>query len=76
VFSKLSTGSKSTISKLNYEANYYRNITLQGRAVYSSIILLPQANRIVIDDKNITKLEKRIIDTLPATIYSRALAAG
>lgn len=76
VFSKFSGKETKNIHELMYEMTYYRHITLQGETIYSSDILLPWINRVVIDDKNIKRLRKRIKTTIPATMYSRAMAAG
>jgi len=76
VFSKCSTKETQDIHEPMYEMSYYRHTTLQGGAAYSTNILLPWTTRVVIDDKNIKRLGKRIKTTIPATMYSRAMAAG
>lgn len=76
VFSKFSTKENRDIHELIYETVSYRHITLQGGTIYSSDILLPRTNRVVIDDKNIKRLGEKISTTIPASIYSRAMAAG
>lgn len=76
MFSKFFTKETNDIHELIYEITYYRHTTLQGETIYSSDILLPKTSRVVIDDKNIRRLEKRVKATIPATMYSWAMAAG
>lgn len=76
MFSKFAAKETKNIHELVCEITYYRHITLQGEAIYSSDILLPCNNRVVIDDKNIKRLGKRIKTAIPATMFSRAMAAG
>jgi len=75
VFSKFLKGSSSTLGS-TLKTTYYRNTTLSGNTAYSSDINLPGLCRIVIDDKNIARLGRKVERALPASLYSRAIANG
>lgn len=54
---------------------YFELRTLRGGRRYSVEILLGPADRIILDDDSVTNLEARAARLVPATLYSRALAA-
>lgn len=54
---------------------YFELRTLRGGRRFSAEILLGPADRIILDDDSVTTLEARTARLVPATLYSRLLAA-
>jgi hypothetical protein len=54
---------------------YFELRTLRGGRRYSAEILLGPTDRIILDDDSMTTLEARAARLVPATLYSRVLAA-
>jgi hypothetical protein len=54
---------------------YFELRTLRGARRYSAEILLAAGDRIILDDDSVTNLEARTQRLVPATLYSRLLAA-
>ena len=54
---------------------YFELRTLRGARRYSAEILLGPGDRIIIDDDSVMNLEARATCLVPATLYSRLLAA-
>ena len=54
---------------------YFELRTLRGGRRYSAEILLGPGDRIILDDDSVTTLEARAERLVPATLYSRVLAA-
>jgi hypothetical protein len=54
---------------------YFELRTLRGGRRYSAEILLGPGDRIILDDDSVTTLEARVKLLVPATLYSRVLAA-
>jgi hypothetical protein len=54
---------------------YFELRTLRGARRYSAEILLSPVDRIILDDDSVTNLEARATRLVPATLYSRMLAA-
>jgi hypothetical protein len=54
---------------------YFELRTMRGARRYSVEILLAPDDRIILDDDSVTNLEARTNVLVPATLYSRALAA-
>ena len=54
---------------------YFELRTLRGARRYSAEILLAPGDRIILDDDSVTNLEARATRLVPATLYSRMLAA-
>lgn len=54
---------------------YFELRTLRGGRRFSAEILLAPADRIILDDDSVTTLEARAARLVPATLYSRLLAA-
>ena len=54
---------------------YFELRTMRGARRYSAEILLAAGDRIILDDDSVTNLEARTNVLVPATLYSRALAA-
>jgi hypothetical protein len=58
-----------------YSVKYFENETTRGTLRYSSELLLGPADRIILDGNSVTDLESKVARLVPATIYSRLLAA-
>ncbi len=58
-----------------FAVRYFEGRTLRGARRYSAEILLGPEERIILDDDSVTNLEARTSRLVPATIYSRVLAA-
>ena len=54
---------------------YFELRTLRGARRYSAEILLAPGDRIILDDDSVPNLEARTQRLVPATLYSRLLAA-
>jgi hypothetical protein len=54
---------------------YFELRTLRGGRRYSAEIVLAPADRIILDDDSMMNLEARTQRLVPATLYSRLLAA-
>jgi hypothetical protein len=54
---------------------YFELRTLRGARRYSAEILLGTGDRIILDDDSVMNLEARATCLVPATVYSRLLAA-
>jgi hypothetical protein len=54
---------------------YFELRTLRGGRRYSAEILLGTGDRIILDDDSVMNLEARATCLVPATLYSRLLAA-
>jgi hypothetical protein len=54
---------------------YFELRTLRGARRYSAEIMLGPGDRIILDDDSVTNLEARATCLVPATLYSRLLAA-
>ena len=58
-----------------YSVKYFENKTPRGTLRYSSELLLGPADYIILDGNSLTALESKVARLVPATIYSRLLAA-
>ncbi|HMD36123.1 MAG TPA: hypothetical protein VKH42_14195 [Vicinamibacterales bacterium] len=65
-----------TVDRETVTVRYFELRTLRGARRYSAEIVLGPADRIILDDDSVTNLEARAARLVPATIYSRRLAAG
>ena len=64
-----------TIGGQAYSVKYFESQTARGTLRYSSELLLGPADRIILDGNSVTDLESKVARLVPATIYSRLLAA-
>lgn len=64
------------IEERTIPVRYFECRTLRRVRRYSAEILLGPGDRVILDDDSETNLEARVAILLPATIYSRMLAAG
>lgn len=58
-----------------FAVRYFEVRTMRGTRRYSAEILLGPDDRIIIDDDSVSNLETRALRLVPATLYSRVLAA-
>jgi hypothetical protein len=58
-----------------YSVKYFETETTRGTLRYSSELLLGPADHIILDGNSVTDLESKVARLVPATIYSRLLAA-
>jgi hypothetical protein len=58
-----------------YSVQYFETETVHGTRRYSSELMLGPADRIILDGNSLIDLESRVARLVPATIYSRMLAA-
>ena len=63
------------IDDQTYAVRYFEVRTLRGGRRYSAEVLLGLEDRIILDDDSITNLEAKATRLVPATVYSRLLAA-
>lgn len=54
---------------------YFELRTLRGARRYSAEIFLGPGDRVILDDDSVVNLEARTMRLVPATVYSRLLAA-
>ena len=65
-----------TVDSETVTVRYFEVRTLRGARRYSAEIVLGPADRIILDDDSVTNLGARAARLVPATLYSRRLAAG
>jgi hypothetical protein len=65
-----------TVDRETVTVRYFEERTLRGARRYSAEIVIGPADRIILDDDSVTNLEARAARLVPATLYSRRLAAG
>jgi len=58
-----------------YSVRYFEGKTLRGTQRYSAELALGPADRIIFDGSSLMVLESRVARLVPASIYSRILAA-
>jgi hypothetical protein len=58
-----------------FAVRYFELRTLRGARRYSAEIVIAPGDRIILDDDSVCNLEVRASFLVPATIYSRDLAA-
>jgi hypothetical protein len=59
-----------------YVAHYFELRTTRGVRRYSCEVVLDETDRVIVDDDSMSGLELRLSCVVPATVYSRALAAA
>lgn len=75
MFLKLVKTTEVEIEGQRYIARYYEQRTARGGRRYSCEVLLGVADRIILDDDEMISLESKMARLVPATLYSRLLAA-
>jgi hypothetical protein len=73
---KLLQSASIDVDGQSYVAHYFELKTARGTRRFSCEVVLDAADRIILDDDSVTSLQAKIARLAPATIYSRALAAG
>lgn len=58
----------------NYEVRVFQNTNWDGKVSYSSEVALGPYDKIILDDRNIGRLEILLQQILPVTLYSRSIA--
>ena len=58
-----------------FSIRYFEVRTMRGTRRYSAEIVLAPGDRVILDDDSVSNLEARANCLVPATIYSRVLAA-
>ena len=66
---------ETAVQAMKHGAYHYEAKTLRGTRRYSSEVLLGPGDRIILDDDSVNSLESKIARLVPATVYSRMLAA-
>lgn len=54
---------------------YFAVETIRGERRFSAEIVLPSADVVILDEDSLARLESRVRRVIPATLYSRVLAA-
>ena len=75
MFRKLVKAAEIEIEGQLYVTRYYEQQTARGARRYSCEVLLGAADRIILDDDSMMSLESKMARLVPATVYSRLLAA-
>jgi hypothetical protein len=75
MFRKLVKTGEIEIDGRSYVVRYFETRTGRGAKRYSCEVMLEAADRIIVDDDTLTSLESKVSRLVPATIYSRLLAA-
>ena len=76
MFLKLVKTGQIEVEGRTYQVRYFEQRTVRGAPRYSGEVLLGPNDRIILDDDSLTGLESRIERLVPATIYSRVVAAA
>ena len=58
-----------------FSIRYFEVRTMRGTRRYSAEIMIAPDDRVILDDDSVSNLEARANCLVPATIYSRVLAA-
>ena len=74
-FNKLVKTDELEIEGQAYSVRYFEMQTMRGTRRYSSELLLGPADRIILDGSSLSEVESKVTRWVPATIYSRILAA-
>lgn len=75
MFRKLVKVSEIEIEGQVYVTRFFEQKTARGARRYSCEVLLGAADRIILDDDSMMSLESKMARLVPATVYSRLLAA-
>ena len=59
----------------SFSIRYFEVRTMRGARRYSAEIAIAPGDRVILDDDSVSNLEARANCLVPATIYSRVLAA-
>jgi hypothetical protein len=76
MFRKLLETAELEVNGQTFVVHYFELRTARGARRYSCEVVVDAGDRIILDDDSLTSLQAKIARLAPATIYSRALAAG
>lgn len=71
----LKTGVIAGFDNQTFSVRYFEVRTMRGARRYSAEITIAPGDRVILDDDSVPNLETRANCLVPATIYSRVLAA-
>ena len=63
------------VDNQSFSIRYFEVRTMRGARRYSAEIAIAPGDRVILDDDSVSNLEARANCLVPATIYSRVLAA-
>ena len=63
------------VGDATFAVRYFQSRTMRGTLRYSAEIMIAPGDRIIFDDDSVLNLEARTNRVVPATVYSRVLAA-
>jgi hypothetical protein len=63
------------VGDATFAVRYFELRTMRGAVRYSAEIVIAPGDRIIFDDDSVLNLEARTNRVVPATVYSRVLAA-
>ena len=75
MFKRLLTTDAVGVDDQTFAVRYFELRTMRGARRYSAEIVIGPGDRIILDDDSVSNLEARANCLVPATVYSRALAA-
>ncbi len=75
MFRKLVKATEIVIDGRSYGLRFFEQTTARGSWRYSCEVLLGAADHIILDDDSLSGLELKVARLVPATVYSRLLAA-
>ena len=75
MFRKLIKTTEVEIEGRRYATRYFEQKTVRGTRRFSCEILLGAEDHIILDDDSMMSLESKMARLVPATVYSRLLAA-
>lgn len=71
----LKTGAITGVDQRTFAIRYFEVRTTRGTRRYTAEIVIGPGDRVILDDDSVSNLEARANCLVPATIYSRVLAA-
>ena len=75
MFRKLVKTTEIELEGNRYVTRFFEQLTARGARRYSCEVLLGATDRIILDDDSLMSLESKMARLVPATVYSRVLAA-
>jgi hypothetical protein len=75
MFRKIVNATEIEIDGTRYTLRYFELKTIRGGRRFSCEVLLGAGDRVILDDDSMLSLEFKVARLVPATVYSRVLAA-
>lgn len=75
MFRKLVETGQIEVDGQAYTAHYFELRTAHGGRRYSCEVVLDAKDRVIVDDDSLSGLQLKVSIVVPATVYSRVLAA-